>query len=291
MILFVRGIYPPEIFESTQKYNCPLKTARHPHLVAYIQQIVRSIRAELLKDTVHRICIVTLDPTAKAIDRFVFEMSVLRSFEERLISDATSHRALTDDHRSEEHQPTKQRKLDKGKGRAIDDDRLESEGTNIEEDRVNLEEAKEEDNDDDDEPLYRMTAQERSAKQQRLLQQQHQQQQHRENFKLGSTIALTTDLELLFRSMLLKISVQESTLPRLVSDCSFTVVMEMKRSGSGPELKADFPWSPISSSSVQERSKLSASRENPQPDRRIIPVKTIDIADVQLELYIEQLGS
>ncbi|KAF9280493.1 MAD2 mitotic arrest deficient-like 2, partial [Mortierella alpina] len=223
MILFVRGIYPPEIFESTQKYNCPLKTARHPHLVAYIQQIVRSIRAELHKDTVHRICVVTLDPTGKAIDRFVFEMSVLRSYEERLMSDAALRTALTDDHRNEDHQPTKHRKLDKGKGRAIDDhsalpqesmrnDQLEMEGIY----RVNPEEERE---DDDDEPLYRMTAQERSAKQQRLLlqQQQQQQQQLRESFKLGSTIALTTDLELLFRSMLLKISVQESTLPRLVS--------------------------------------------------------------------------
>ncbi|KAF9939588.1 hypothetical protein BGZ67_009258 [Mortierella alpina] len=160
-------------------------------------------------------------------------------------------------------------------------------------DRVNLEgEEEEEKEDDEDEPLYRMTAQERSVKQQRLLQQQqHQQQKPGENFKLGSTVALTTDLELLFRSMLLKISVQESTLPRLVPDCSFTVVIEMKSAGSGPELKADFPWSPISSSSLQERSKFSAPRESPQPDRRIIPVKTIDIADVQLELYIEQLDS
>ncbi|CAO3569373.1 unnamed protein product [Mortierella alpina] len=292
MILFVRGIYPPEIFESTQKYNCPLKTARHPHLVAYIQQIVRSIRAELRKDTVHRICIVTLDPTAKAIDRFVFEMSVLRSFEERWISGAASHTAPADDHRTEDHQPTKHRKLDKGKGRAMDDhlvlppesmrhDWIEREGIGAMEDR---EEDRE---DDDDEPLYRMTAQERSARQQ----QQQQQRQQQENFKLGDTVAMTTDLEVLFRSMLLKISVQESTLPRLVPDCSFTVVIEMKSPGNGPELKADFPWSPISSSSVQERSKLSVSRESSQPDRRIIPVKTIDIADVQLELYIEQLGT
>ena len=38
-----------EIFESTQKYGCPVKTARHPALLTYIQQIVRSIRVELQK--------------------------------------------------------------------------------------------------------------------------------------------------------------------------------------------------------------------------------------------------
>ncbi|KAF9961981.1 hypothetical protein BGZ70_008161 [Mortierella alpina] len=200
----------------------PSSAREHPHLVAYIQQIVRSIRAELRKDTVHRICIVTLDPTAKAIDRFVFEMSVLRPFEERWISGTASHTtAPTDDHRHEDHQPLKHRKLDKGKGRAMDDpsvlphesmrhDRIEMEGSTAMEDR---EEGRE---DDDDEPLYRMTAHERSARQQRLLLQQQQQQQHqKENFKLGGTVAMTTDLELLFRSMLLKISVQDSTLPRL----------------------------------------------------------------------------
>ncbi|KAF9575722.1 hypothetical protein EC968_001912 [Mortierella alpina] len=215
-----------KIFESTQKYNCPLKTARHPHLVAYIQQIVRSIRAELLKDTIHRICIVTLDPTGKAIDRFVFEMSVLRSFEERSISGSTaSHTTLTADHKNEDHRPMKHRRLDKGKGRAVDDPsvfsqdsirhgRLEMEGANTSEDRADVEHEREDDDDDDDddddEPLYRRTAQERSAKQ------QQQQQQHREHIRFGSTVALTSDLELLFRSMLLKISVQEPALPRLV---------------------------------------------------------------------------
>ncbi|KAG0282590.1 hypothetical protein BGZ96_000316, partial [Linnemannia gamsii] len=51
MIIFICGIYPP---------------------------------AELLKDTIHRICVVTLDSSTRPVDRFVFEMSVFKSFEDRL---------------------------------------------------------------------------------------------------------------------------------------------------------------------------------------------------------------
>ncbi|KAG0203037.1 MAD2 mitotic arrest deficient-like 2 [Mortierella sp. GBA30] len=303
MILFVRGIYPPELFESTQKYNCPVKTARHPHLVSYIQQIIRSIRTELYKDTIHRICIVTLDPSANAIDRFVFEMSMLRSFEERLLNstrttgmpshDSTSPNINNNNKNDDDEYRPKHQKLDKGKGRAVNgdqdnrpsthlsvlrNDRIETGGTESLNDHVGAQEETE--GDEGDEPLYRSMHHQRHRR---------AQQQSKEGPKLGSTIALTTDLEVLLRAMLLKMSVCDSYLPPLVPDCSFTVVIEMKTTGNGPEQKADFPWNPISSSSLQERSKLSASHESPEPRRTIIPVKTIDIADIQLELYIEQL--
>jgi hypothetical protein len=90
-------------------------------------------------------------------------------------------------------------------------------------------------------------------------------------------------------------------------------MFEMKAAGAGPDAKVsvrasipslgtvmmlttcfyfdqpDFPWSPVSTAVPSERSKLPTSAVHPSPSRKIIPVKTIDIADIQLELYIEQL--
>ncbi|KAF8937069.1 MAD2 mitotic arrest deficient-like 2 [Haplosporangium gracile] len=146
MIIFVR-----ELFESTQKYSCPIKTARHPGLKTYIQQIVYSLRAELLKDTIHRICVVTLDSSTRPIDRFVFEMSVLKSFEDRLqIVQQPPQQTLAppslmpfgiDNHQAEHadsepdphHQDQNQQpetivsRIDKGKGKAIEHQRQELE--------------------------------------------------------------------------------------------------------------------------------------------------------------------
>lgn len=91
-------------------------------------------------------------------------------------------------------------------------------------------------------------------------------------------------------------------------------MVEMKAAGTGPDAKVsireckafhswaandpnclflfdqpDFPWSPVSTAVPSERSKLPASAAHPSQSRTIIPVKTIDIADIQLELYIEKL--
>jgi len=48
--------------------------------------------------------------------------------------------------------------------------------------------------------------------------------------------------------------------------------------------KPDFPWSPISATIPSEQTKISARPEAPSIHRKIIPVKTIDIASVQVQL-------
>ncbi|KAG0312591.1 MAD2 mitotic arrest deficient-like 2, partial [Dissophora globulifera] len=286
MILYIRGIYPPVLFESTQKYNCPIKTARHPGLVSYIQQIVLAIRSELFKDSIERICLVTLDPTGKALDRFVFEMSTFRAFDDRF-----ANRLGGGDHpATANHSPPrgnsvlqdrsleKTRRLDKGKGRAHDhygtgahqgyDGRENDQEFHLFDEEKDYEKAGEW------QSLHPLRDDFNMAK---------AESRKRDERRFGSKMALTTDVETLFRAMLLKISVCDSYLKPLTQDCSFTVVVETTTPGNGPDSKADFPWTPINAASSVERSKLSASltETNAASHRRIIPVKTIDIAGIQ----------
>ncbi|KAG0317851.1 hypothetical protein BGZ97_004783 [Linnemannia gamsii] len=109
----------------------------------------------------------------------------------------------------------------------------------------------------------------------------------------GARVDVTTDLETMLRAMLLKISICDAYLTPLAPESSFTVVVEMKNNGPGPEAKADFPWSPISPASHEEQLKVSAVAPPTQPpvqQRKLIPVKTVDVADIQLELYLEKFN-
>ncbi|KAG0369772.1 MAD2 mitotic arrest deficient-like 2 [Gamsiella multidivaricata] len=283
LILFVRGIYPPELFESTQKYGCPLKTARHPGLVSYIQQIVRSIRMELHK----------VDPTGKAIDRFVFEMSMLRAFDDSILDQITDHGSKSTYYQSQ-NDTSSDGDL-KGKGRVIegpgDLNRPMSDKERTDSHKEYYGNGVDTGNDADDEPLYPNPSRGKANMQKEQHNHYHNSESAREAPRFGGSIALTTDVQWMLRAMLLKISVCDSYLKPLADDCSFTVVIEMKAAGSGPDAKPNFPWAPISAAATTERSKLSASAAQPSPDRKIIPVKTIDIADIQVELYIEEFSS
>ncbi|KFH66166.1 hypothetical protein MVEG_08267 [Podila verticillata NRRL 6337] len=274
MILFVRGLYPPELFESTQKYSCPLKTARHPDLVSYIQHIVQGIRTELQKDTIHRICVVTLDSSKRAVDRFVFETNVFRPFHDEQ-SNTNAHDSTLDAARE-----------DKGKGKAVDEYDYQHE----DDERLRDEDM---DEDEDDEPLHKTRPEGREKRRQMDIYNPSLAMYSRgaegQGARVNGTVVLNTDLEAMLRAMLLKISICDSYLPPLGQDCSFTVLIEMKSSNTGPEVKADFPWAPVSALSSRDHGKVSAPVDDPGPKRKIIPVKTIEIADVQLELYIEQL--
>ncbi|KAH7045429.1 hypothetical protein BKA57DRAFT_494287 [Linnemannia elongata] len=372
MIIFVRGIYPPELFESTQKYSCPIKTARHPGLKAYIQQIVHSLRTELLKDTIHRICVVTLDSSTRPVDRFVFEMSGLKSFEDRLRivqqqppqkSPAATHamESYQSEHADEDLDLSQQDqdqqseatapRLDKGKGKAaayqrhemekdvegedvegdggLETNRYDSHGGDYEQEAdeeqdeqghpategeegegYNEEEHEEEGDDEYEVALVkriRVAQDKRSATSNAVSLVAAQTmgenrgyenrtardgaRHRRESPHFGARVDLTADLETMLRAMLLKISICDAYLAPLTSESSFTVVVEMKNKGPGPEAKADFPWSPISPASHEEQLKVSTlPAQSILQQRKIIPVKTIDVADIQLELYLEKLS-
>ncbi|KAG0350041.1 hypothetical protein BG005_010421 [Podila minutissima] len=262
-----------KLFESTQKYSCPLKTARHPDLVAYIQQIVEGIRTELQKDTVHRICVVTLDSSKRAVDRFVFETSVFRPFHDE--NDGPADDSASD--------PAP---VDKGKGKVIDeyDHQHENDHQGCLQDEF-MEE------DEEDEPLHRTRPEDREKRRRvdtayssLAMYSRDASAEGQGAARANGIVALDTDLETLLRAILLKISICDSYLPPLGQ-----VLIEMKDNNAGPEAKVDFPWAPVSALSSRDHGKVSAPVDDPGPKRKIIPVKTIEIAHLQLELYIEQL--
>ncbi|KAF9430026.1 Leukotriene A-4 hydrolase [Podila epigama] len=284
MILFVRGIYPPELFESTQKYGCPLKTARHPDLITYIHHIVQAVRSELQKDTVHRICVVSLDGSGKAVDRFVFEASMLRDLQfdpsdeqehENASAQGLSRREDKDYYGG--HYEVRQ----EGEEDDEEEERLIRNGyklgSNTKRQRI-------------DSSLAAPTARPMSTTTTTTTRRQSMSHGQQGVMLANRFVMLTTDLEILLRTMLLKISICDSFLLPLGKDCSFTVLIEMKSNNQGPPAKDDFQWAPVSALTAQDQGKVSAPANRATPQPKIIPVKTIELADIQLELFIEQLS-
>ncbi|RKP24512.1 DNA-binding protein [Syncephalis pseudoplumigaleata] len=77
MILYIRELYPPHLFERQKKYNVPVHVARHPELVAYVKDMIRACRPDLEKGAVERICLVVVNKAYTPVERFVFEIDAL----------------------------------------------------------------------------------------------------------------------------------------------------------------------------------------------------------------------
>ncbi|KAF9109881.1 hypothetical protein BGX27_007095, partial [Mortierella sp. AM989] len=185
MILFIRGVYPPD-------------------------RAINSIRA-------------TEDPAGKAIDRFVFEMSMLRPFKDQILNDINQHINNTE--------PTNSR-VDKGKSRAMEPYDIPRADIGSDEDHnvygadiFSDDQADSHGYDADDEPLHRNTVRERMQphKNQQQFRPAHNSlyseskvSRMKENPRFGGMMTLTTDVEAMLRAMLLKISICDSYLKPLV---------------------------------------------------------------------------
>ncbi|KAI8057760.1 DNA-binding protein [Syncephalis plumigaleata] len=77
MILYIRELYPPHLFERQKKYNVPVHVARHPELVEYVKDMIRACRPDLEKGAVERICLVVVNKAYTPVERFVFEIDAL----------------------------------------------------------------------------------------------------------------------------------------------------------------------------------------------------------------------
>ena len=44
LVLFCRGVYPPQIFDERMKYGAPVRIPRHPALRDYVASVVLSLR-------------------------------------------------------------------------------------------------------------------------------------------------------------------------------------------------------------------------------------------------------
>ncbi|EJD55179.1 DNA-binding protein [Auricularia subglabra TFB-10046 SS5] len=79
-LLFVRGVYPENLFVRRRKYNTAVFQARHPALRDYISRACASVREELLLGTVARLAVVISDGPAP-LERFVFDVARIADLE------------------------------------------------------------------------------------------------------------------------------------------------------------------------------------------------------------------
>ncbi|KAI0735013.1 DNA-binding protein [Earliella scabrosa] len=71
-ILYVRQVYPAELFVRRRKYDTPVFQSRHPALNEYIAGAVRAISEELAQGNVDKVVVVIKSPDEKPLERFIF---------------------------------------------------------------------------------------------------------------------------------------------------------------------------------------------------------------------------
>jgi len=73
-ILYVRQIYPADLFIRRKKYDTPVFQSRHPALNEYISGAVKAIGEELVLGNVDKVVVVIKDKKQVALERFMFSI-------------------------------------------------------------------------------------------------------------------------------------------------------------------------------------------------------------------------
>ncbi|OBZ78751.1 Mitotic spindle assembly checkpoint protein MAD2B [Grifola frondosa] len=71
-ILYVRQVYPAELFVRRKKYNTPVFQSRHPALNEYISGAIKAIGDELFLGNVDKVVVVIKNKEDVALERFIF---------------------------------------------------------------------------------------------------------------------------------------------------------------------------------------------------------------------------
>ncbi|KAF8481437.1 DNA-binding protein [Gautieria morchelliformis] len=103
-ILYVRQIYPVDLFSRRKKYDTPVWRSRHPELNEYISGAVKAVGEELILGNVDKVVVVIKDHNEVALERFIFSIKHMiqpESYDrdERIVG-AISGNALTQYFRS-----------------------------------------------------------------------------------------------------------------------------------------------------------------------------------------------
>ncbi|KAF9460097.1 DNA-binding protein [Collybia nuda] len=97
-ILYVRQVYPQDLFVRRKKYDTPVFQSRHPALNDYISGAVKAIADELIQGNVDKVVVVIKDKDHVPLERFIFSvenMIAVESFnKDTAIEDAMSSEAL-----------------------------------------------------------------------------------------------------------------------------------------------------------------------------------------------------
>ena len=80
-ILYIREVYPPNLFSKARIYNVPVWKARHPQLTGYIRTVIEAIRPLYLKGLIDKLCLVIClaDPKRTPIEQYVLTCKILNS--------------------------------------------------------------------------------------------------------------------------------------------------------------------------------------------------------------------
>ncbi|KAH9898237.1 DNA-binding protein [Cubamyces lactineus] len=73
-ILYVRQVYPADLFIRRRKYDTPVFQSRHPGLNEYIAGAVKAITDELALGTVDKVVLVIKNAEEKPLERFIFAL-------------------------------------------------------------------------------------------------------------------------------------------------------------------------------------------------------------------------
>ncbi|KAJ7361538.1 DNA-binding protein [Mycena albidolilacea] len=97
-ILYVRQIYPADLFIRRKKYDTPVFQSRHPALNDYITGAVKAIGEQLLTGNVENVVVVIKDKEEVALERFLFSIENVVQVEafnkDTSVEDAISSAAL-----------------------------------------------------------------------------------------------------------------------------------------------------------------------------------------------------
>ncbi|CUA75748.1 mitotic spindle assembly checkpoint protein MAD2B [Rhizoctonia solani] len=76
-ILFIRGVYPPDLFIRRRKWDAPVYQSRHPALNEYIAGAVGAVRDELSLGKVDKMVLVIKNGQDVALERFIFSLQTV----------------------------------------------------------------------------------------------------------------------------------------------------------------------------------------------------------------------
>ncbi|CAH7666538.1 DNA-binding protein, partial [Phakopsora pachyrhizi] len=79
-ILYLRKVYPSELFEQRKKYNVPIFASRHPLLSNYISDVIFQSMAEISNGLVSKLILAIQDATTfprKTLEHFAFDLQYL----------------------------------------------------------------------------------------------------------------------------------------------------------------------------------------------------------------------
>ncbi|KZS96077.1 DNA-binding protein [Sistotremastrum niveocremeum HHB9708] len=73
-ILYVRHLYPADLFVRRKRYEVPVFQARHPDLISYISGAMKAVAAEMKLGHVEKVIVVLKKNDNVAMERFIFSI-------------------------------------------------------------------------------------------------------------------------------------------------------------------------------------------------------------------------